>query len=151
MPYSSSATTVTKPLELIFSDVWGPSPILSHLDFHYYIQFLDVYSKFTWIFPMKAKSDALSIFIAFKANIEKLLGFKIITFQSGNGGEYLAFKSFMLNNGITHRFSCPYAHQQNGASEQKHRHIVDSGLTLLAHASLSKIFWLRPLLHLYIS
>lgn len=32
--------------------------------------------------------------------------------------------------------SCPHAHQQNGAAERKHRHIVKVGLTLLAHASM---------------
>ena len=37
--------------------------------------------------------------------------------------------------------SCPHTHQQNGAAERKHRHIVETGLTLLAHASVPFRFW----------
>ena len=37
--------------------------------------------------------------------------------------------------------SCPHAHQQNGAAERKHRHIVEVGLSLLAHASIPLKFW----------
>lgn len=43
--------------------------------------------------------------------------------------------------GISHQVSCPHAHQQNGAAERKHRHIVEVGLTLLAHASMPLKFW----------
>lgn len=37
--------------------------------------------------------------------------------------------------------SCPHTHQQNGVAEQKHRHIVKTGLTLLAQSSISVRFW----------
>ena len=37
--------------------------------------------------------------------------------------------------------SCPHTHQQNGIAERKHRHIVETGLTLLAHASVPLQFW----------
>ena len=37
--------------------------------------------------------------------------------------------------------SCPYAHQQNGSAERKHRHIVDVGLSLPAHAHMPLKFW----------
>jgi histone deacetylase 1/2 len=46
-----------------------------------------------------------------------------------------------LKKGITHHVSCPDAHQQNGAAERKHRHIVEVGLALLAHASMPLKFW----------
>lgn len=49
------------------------------------------------------------------------------------GGEYRPFQSFLRDNGIVHRVTCPCAHQQNGAIEWKHRHIVENGLTLMAN------------------
>jgi hypothetical protein len=49
--------------------------------------------------------------------------------------------SFFSKIGITHLVSCPHAHQQNGAVERKHRHIVEIGLSLLAHASMPLKFW----------
>jgi hypothetical protein len=32
--------------------------------------------------------------------------------------------------------SCPHTHQQNGSTERKHHHIVETGLALLAHSSV---------------
>jgi hypothetical protein len=37
--------------------------------------------------------------------------------------------------------SCPHAHQQNGATERKHRHIVEVGLSLLAQSSVPLKYW----------
>jgi histone deacetylase 1/2 len=61
--------------------------------------------------------------------------------QTDWGGEYQSLNSFFNQVGITHRVSCPHAHQQNGAAERKHRHIVEVGLTILAHASIPLKFW----------
>ena len=35
------------PLELVYSDVWGPAPLLSNEGYRYYVHFLDDYSRFT--------------------------------------------------------------------------------------------------------
>jgi hypothetical protein len=37
--------------------------------------------------------------------------------------------------------SCPHTHQQNRSAECKHRHIVETGLALLAHAAMPIKFW----------
>jgi len=68
--------------------------------------------------------------------IEKLWPCKLI-----GGGEYQKLNSFFQRIGISHHVSCPYAHQQNGSAERKHRHIVEVGLSLLAHASMPLKFW----------
>jgi hypothetical protein len=49
--------------------------------------------------------------------------------------------TFFRSLGITHRVSCPHTHQQNGSAECKHRHIVETGLALLAHAHVPINFW----------
>jgi len=43
--------------------------------------------------------------------------------------------------GIDHFVSCPHTPEQNGIAERKHRHIVETGLTLLAQASMPQRFW----------
>jgi hypothetical protein len=57
------------------------------------------------------------------------------------GGEYEKLNSFSTKIGITHHVSRPLAHQQNGAAERKHRHIVKEGLSLLAQAHMPLKFW----------
>jgi hypothetical protein len=61
--------------------------------------------------------------------------------QTDWGGEYQKLNSFFKQIGIIHHVSCPHAHQQNGSAERKHRHIVEVGLSLLAHASMPLKFW----------
>jgi histone deacetylase 1/2 len=61
--------------------------------------------------------------------------------QTDWGGEYQKLHSFFEKIGITHHVSCPHAHHQNGAAEHKHRHIIEVGLALLAHASMRLKFW----------
>lgn len=56
-------------------------------------------------------------------------------------GGYRKLNSFFKQNGIVHHISSPHTHQQNGSAERKHRHIVEIGLTLLAHASIPIKFW----------
>lgn len=52
----------SRPLELIHSNVWGPALVTSTNDFQYYILFIDDYSKFTWLYLLKHKSDVLDVF-----------------------------------------------------------------------------------------
>jgi hypothetical protein len=56
-------------------------------------------------------------------------------------GEYEKLNSFFSQIGITHLVYCPHAHQQNGAAERKHRHIVEVGLSLLTHAHMPLKYW----------
>lgn len=142
LPFFDFTTIYNEPLQLIYSDIWGPSPIPSTNDSRYYIHFIDAYSKFTWLYLIHKKSRALNCFIHFKTMIENQLGTKIKSLQTDGGKEYVAFSQFLINtNGIVHRVSCPYTHEQNGSVERKHRHITEVGLTLLVNASVPLQFW----------
>ena len=106
--------------------------------FVYYVLFVDVYSKFTWLYLLKHKSDVLDVFKYFKATVENQLNSKIKILRTNNGGEFTfnAFKLFCSSHGIIHQFSCPHTPQQNGVAERKHRHVVEYGLTMLSHSKL---------------
>jgi histone deacetylase 1/2 len=140
LPFSLSQHVVSSPLEIIYSDVWGPAQtsVSGHT---YYVSFIDGYSRFTWLYLLKRKNDVFDIFLQFQCHVERLLNKKIIHVQTDWGGEYIKLNQFFTNIGISHRVSCPHTHQQNGTAERKHRHIVETGLTLLAHASVPFRFW----------
>jgi hypothetical protein len=105
--------------------------------------FIDDWSRFTWIYPLHRKSEVFENFIKFKLLVENQFFTKIIQIQSDGGGEYTStqFQSFLSKNGIVHRKSCPYTSQYNGLAECKIRHILETGLTLLAHSHLSNKYW----------
>jgi hypothetical protein len=140
LPYPISTSTSKAPLELIFSDVWGPA--CNSIGGHkYYVSFIDNFSKFTWIYLLKHKSEVFLRFKEFQVLVEHLFDRKIISTQTDWGGEYQKLNAFFKQIGISHHVSCPYAHQQNGSAERKHRHIVEVGLFLLAHAHMPLKFW----------
>jgi hypothetical protein len=107
----------------------------------YYVSFIDDYSKFTWVYLIMFKSEVFVKFQEFQTLVEHLFNRKIIALQTVGGGEYQKLNSFFTKIGITHLVSCPHTHQQNGAAERKYRHIVEVGLSLLAHASKPLKFW----------
>ncbi|PKU68311.1 Retrovirus-related Pol polyprotein from transposon TNT 1-94 [Dendrobium catenatum] len=133
------------PLELLHSDVWGPSPVPSHQGFRYYVIFVDDYSRFIWLFPIMFKSDVTNIFINFVTFIERQTSRKIKAIRTDGGGEYVNqyFQKFTRDKGILHQTSCPYTPEQNGLAERKHRHIMETTRTLLETAQLPSTFWLE--------
>ena len=72
--FTASNFTASRPLERIHCDLWGPSPINSVQGFRYYVVFIDQYSRFTWFYPLKLKSDFFSTFFTFQKLVENQLG-----------------------------------------------------------------------------
>jgi histone deacetylase 1/2 len=105
------------------------------------VSFIDDHSKSVWIYLLRNKSEVFAKFSEFQQLVERRFNRKIVSVQTDWGGEYERLNSFFKTIGISHLFSCPHAHQQNGAAERKHRHIVEVGLALLAHASMPLKFW----------
>jgi hypothetical protein len=54
---------------------------------------------------------------------------------------YEKLHPFLRSISINHLVSCPHAHQQNGAADRKHCHIVEMGLALLANTSMPLKYW----------
>jgi len=65
------------PLELIFSDVWGPAPLFSSDGYLYFIIFVDAYTKYIWYYPIVTKSNVYFIFHQFQTLIERKFSLKI--------------------------------------------------------------------------
>ena len=59
-------------------------------------------------------------------------------------GEENLVPIFLLN--ILQHISCPGTPEQNGVAERKHRHIVETGLTMLFHAHMPLSFWVESFL-----
>ncbi|KAJ6969913.1 hypothetical protein NC653_034466 [Populus alba x Populus x berolinensis] len=129
------------PLELIFSDVWGPAPMFSSDGFCYFVIFVDAHTKYIWYYPLVAKSDVFSTFQRFQTLVERQFSLKIKSVQTDWGGEYRKLNKFFQTIGIHHRLICPHTHEQNGTVERRHRHIVETGLTLLGQCNAPLRFW----------
>lgn len=141
LPFSLSKTMYHNPLELVECDLWGPAPLSSDYGFKYYVAFVDAYTRYTWIYFLKQKSETVEAVKQFIIQVERQLDRKLKVFQTDGGSEFKPLKEFFNERGIIHRYTCPYTSQQNGMVERKHWHVVETGLTLLAQGSLPLKFW----------
>jgi histone deacetylase 1/2 len=82
------------PLELIFSDVWGPAPMFSSDGFRYFVIFIDAHTKHIWYYPLVVKSDVFSTFQRFQTLVERQFFLKIKSVQTDWGGEYHKLNKF---------------------------------------------------------
>lgn len=148
LPFFSSNNRANAPLVKIHCDLWGPATILSNQGFRYYVILVDDFSRFSWIYPLKNKSDFYTVFIKFQAMVEKQFHREIEIFHSDQGGEFSKqeFLNHLAQKGIIHHLSCPGTPEQNSIAERKHRHVVELGLAMMLHASLPKKYWVESFL-----
>jgi hypothetical protein len=77
-------------LEIIHTNICDSFLIASVDDYDSFITFMDDYSHYGYIYPIKERSEALDKFKIFKAEVENQHGIKIKIVRSdrGEGGEY---------------------------------------------------------------
>ena len=78
----------TDIFDLIHSDVWGPSPISNIGGSQYFVVFVDDYSRYSWIFHMKHRSELLQVYSNFAKMVETQFSKLIKIFRSNNALEY---------------------------------------------------------------
>lgn len=101
---------------------------------------VDAHTRFTWIYFLKFKSDALKAFKKFHTLIGTQFESKTKAIQTDGGGESKSFSSMLVDLGIIHRLTSPHTSHQNSLVERKHRQIVEMGYHL-AQASIPMIYW----------
>ncbi|KAJ4807357.1 polyprotein [Rhynchospora pubera] len=130
-------------LDLVHTDLCGPMRTTSFGGSKYFLLFTDDFSRMSWIYFLKNKSDTFSLFKKFKVLVEKQTGKYIKVLRSDNGGEFTSreFTEFCEKEGIHRELSTPYTPQQNGVAERKNRTVVEMGRCLIKHAKLPNEFW----------
>jgi hypothetical protein len=83
--FPSGATRSKGILELIHSDVFGPVSISSLGKFLYYVSFIDDFSRNTWIYFLRKKSEVFHKFKEFKDLVENQTENKIKVLRTDNG------------------------------------------------------------------
>lgn len=72
VPFKVSSISSSKPVEVIYSDVWESPNLQSNNGFCYYVVFLDHFTRFARLFPMKYKLEVVTIFKQFKEQVERV-------------------------------------------------------------------------------
>ncbi|KAA0063949.1 ty1-copia retrotransposon protein [Cucumis melo var. makuwa] len=142
-PFKPVEYRTTELLELIHSDLADFRTTTSRGGKNYYVSFVDDYSRFTKIYLIKTKNEAVSMFLKFKAKSENQLRKRIKRLRSDRGGEYSdkTLKEFCESNGIIHEFTAPYSPQQNDIAERKNRTLKEIMNAMLLSSGLSDNMW----------
>ncbi|KAL2240968.1 UNVERIFIED_CONTAM: Retrovirus-related Pol polyprotein from transposon RE1 [Sesamum indicum] len=98
---------------------------------HYVLTIVDDFSRATWTFLMRHKSQTFVTLTTFFAQILTQFSCKIKSVRTDNGSEF----------GVLHKKSCTYTPQQNGVVERKHRHLLEVARALMFQSHLPNIFW----------
>ena len=130
-------------LEYVHSDVWGPSKTPSLGGKHYFVTFVDDFSRRVWVYTMKTKDEVLGVFLKWKTMIENQTGKKIKRLRTDNGGEYKSdpFFDVCQEYGIVRHFTVRDTPQQNGVAERMNRTLLEKVRCMLSNAGLGKQFW----------
>ena len=70
---------------IILTRMHLPLPSASFSSFKYFLTFIDDYSRRTWVYFLKLKSEVFNMFLAYKAIVEKQSGHQIINLRYNNG------------------------------------------------------------------
>jgi len=69
-PYGSPFKLKSKkPLEIVYSDVCGPFPVESITRARYFVTFIDDFTRYTVVVPLRSKSDVFDAFKTYVAQV----------------------------------------------------------------------------------
>ncbi|GJT92490.1 gag-pol polyprotein [Tanacetum coccineum] len=143
LPFSNSVSSSTAPFDIVHSDVWGPSSVSTKGGSKYYVSFIDDFTRYTWIYLIKRRSDFLIVFKEFRALVKTQHSAIIKCFRCDLGGEYTSneFVGLLKSDETIYQTSCTDTPQQNDVVERKHRHLVETARSFLLSADVPSVFW----------
>ena len=126
-------------LSLIHSDLGDLKHTMTKGGKRFYVIFVDDYSRFTKLYLLKFKDEALEMFIKYKTKVENQKNKRIKRLRTDRGGEYKSnpFSEFCEQNGIIHEVTPPYSLESNGVAEKKNRTLKEMMNAMLVSSGLS--------------
>ena len=118
----AATTQATEAYQTIRSDVCGPMPVESVAGSHYFVTFIDDFSRYTHVYFIKQKSEILQKFKEFVTLTTDINGSqmktlvmqsKVKNLRSDNGGEYqsIRFDAYLKGKGTIHQTTVPDQHR----------------------------------------
>nr|GEU40886.1 retrovirus-related Pol polyprotein from transposon TNT 1-94 [Tanacetum cinerariifolium] len=108
-------------LKIIHADVCGPMRTESLSGSKYFLPFIDDFSRMSWVYFLKHKSEVFECFKKFKTLVEKQTGKVVKVLRTDRGA--------------------PYTPEQNGVAERKNRTVVEMARSMLKQKGMPDSFW----------
>ncbi|KAJ9544821.1 hypothetical protein OSB04_024528 [Centaurea solstitialis] len=140
---SKQIFSISSSLQLLHMDLFGPVNVQSIAGKKYTLVIVDEYSRYTWVFFLRSKSDAPEEIILFVRKMEKLNNLFVRSIRSDHGTEFKnsILETFFDRKGISQNFSSVRTPQQNGVAERRNRTLIEAARSMLSEANLATQFW----------
>ena len=108
--FPSKKFTTTEKLEIVHTDLSGPSRTRGFYGERYIMIFVDDFTRMMWVALLKEKLKALKKFKIFKNKVENESRFKIKNLRFDREGEYTSrdFNIYCEEHEIKRQLSSPY-------------------------------------------
>src|SRR3954462_13411453 len=105
--------TITRPLELLHMDLFGPQNYARLGGNKCGLVIVDDFSRYTWVFFLDDKRKVVYIFTSFAKRDQIEYGSKLKQIRSDNGTDFknTHIEDFLDDYGFTHEFSASYTPQ----------------------------------------
>ena len=144
LPFPKHVTSrASRVLELVHSDVCGPMRVATPQGKHYFVTFIDDYSRYCVVYLLRLKSDVSKVLREFYDYYTRQTGLPLRALRSDNGGEYRdgETRAWLRANGVALQYSAPHSQSQNGVAERKNRVLAEGGRTMMIRANMPTNTW----------
>ncbi|KAI3701418.1 hypothetical protein L6452_26471 [Arctium lappa] len=130
---------------MLHMDLCGPVITPSLGGKRYILVIIDEYTRYTWVFFLRYKSDTPEEIINFIKKSEVLNGQLVRSIRSDNGNEFrnATLDAFLCDKGISQNFAAIRSPQQNGVVERKNRTLCEAARSMLSESNLPTYFWVE--------
>jgi hypothetical protein len=116
--------------------------VVSLSGYWWFVSFIEDFSRTSWVYLLKDKSDVFSVFQMFHKMVQNQFNTSIKIVRSDNGGEYMSgnLGMYFREQGIIHQTTCVDTPHQNCVAERKNRHLLEVTRSLM-HTHVPKSYW----------
>ena len=127
---------------MLHMDIFGPVSTQSLGGKKYTLVIVDEYSRYTWVFFLKHKSEAAEEIISFVKKMEVLNGNQVKQIRSDHGIDFRnhLLEYFCVDKGISQNFSSMRTPQQNGIAERRNITLIEVARSMIAESGLKNYF-----------
>ena len=129
------------------SDVCGPMSVASFSGARYFFIFVEEFSGYKTVVPISKKSDVKDQFILYQAWLERKFDCAIKRLHPDNGGEFVALRGHLKEQGIEQTMTPSYSLNLDGTAERANRSVVESARAMPDYAGLSRMFWAEAVVY----
>ena len=92
--------------DLVHCDLWGPFSVPAIEGYKYFLTIVDDYSRCTWVYLLKSKSETQALIQQFSTMVETQFNAKIKCLRSDNGAEFITKDFFKIKRHFTSLILC---------------------------------------------